>query len=296
MQNLNEIEIKKNLAKNLGELIKNDRLPHAILLQGGSSKIRAQLSAFLSCAFVCESKPKPCGGCRHCIKAVENNHPDIITFDPSNSGEKTFKINLVRELKDDAYIIPNEAQRKVYILKSADKMNIQAQNALLKLIEEPPIYARFILECESSSAMLQTIMSRVTLFDLGADICDISDELKEKADDLAQNLAASLLDPTELRFIRLSAEFEKDKNLFESVLPLLQLIFRDALVVKSGGCTSLSGHPELSNNIAARLTLKAIMQIISEIDGFKESLLRNANKNLLITRFTSQLRSVAYER
>ena len=87
------------------------------------------------------------------MKAGINSHPDVITVDPTAQNEKTFKIALVREMKDDAYIIPNEASRKVYILKSADKMNVQAQNALLKLIEEPPSYARFILECESSSAM-----------------------------------------------------------------------------------------------------------------------------------------------
>lgn len=296
MQNLNEIGIKKNLAENLGELIKNDRLPHAILLQGGSSELRAQLSAFLSRAFVCESNAKPCGVCRHCIKATENNHPDVITLDPAAIGEKIFKISLVRELKDDAYIIPNEAQKKVYILKSADKMNIQAQNALLKLIEEPPMYARFILECESSSPMLETIMSRVTSFDLGAEAYDISDELKQKADDLAQKLAAALLNPTELGFMRFSSEFEKDKNLFEPVLPLLQLIFRDALAVKVGSKAVLSEHSELCGKIASRLTLKSIMRIIEEIDSFKESILRNANKNLLITRFTSQIRSAAYER
>ena len=181
MINLNDIGIQNSLAENLAGLIKNGRLPHAIMLRGGSETLRQKLSLFLAEAFVCEGDAKPCSKCSHCIKAQNGNHPDVITADPSAQGEKMFKIALVREIKDDAYIIPNEARSKVYILRSADKMNIQAQNALLKLIEEPPEYARFILECDSSAAMLETIMSRVTLFDLGADNDEISDELRKKS-------------------------------------------------------------------------------------------------------------------
>ena len=145
MINLNDIGIQNSLAENLAGLIKNGRLPHAIMLRGGSETLRQKLSLFLAEAFVCEGDAKPCSKCSHCIKAQSGNHPDVITADPSAQGEKMFKIALVREIKDDAYIIPNEARSKVYILRSADKMNIQAQNALLKLIEvEKPLLTQII--------------------------------------------------------------------------------------------------------------------------------------------------------
>ncbi len=296
MLGLNDIGIKNSLAENLGGLIKNERLPHAIMLRGGSEALRQRLSLFLAEAFVCEGDGKPCGKCSHCLKAESGNHPDVITADPSAQGEKTFKIALVREIKDDAYIIPNEAKSKVYILRSADKMNIQAQNALLKLIEEPPQYARFILECDSSAAMLETIMSRVTLFDLGEDTDEISDELRKKACETAARLAAAILKPTELDFMRITAEFEKDKNLFEPTLPALQLIFRDAVVIKAGSSITLSDSADISREAAAKLTMNALMKLTREIDNFRESINRNANKNLLITRFSAVMRSSAYER
>lgn len=296
MLTADELGIRKELAENIKTLIKNDRLPHAILLRGSSARTRGSVSAFLAQAFVCEGENKPCGKCSHCMKAGINSHPDVITVDPASQNEKTFKIALVREMKDDAYIIPNEASRKVYILKSADKMNVQAQNALLKLIEEPPSYARFILECESSSAMLETILSRVSLFDLGADSDAVSDELRRKADDTAARLASAILKPTEYDFMKITAEFERDKELFEPVLPALQLIFRDAVIIKTGSNITLSNHADISREAASKLTLKALIKLTAEIDNFRESINRNANKNLMITRLSAVMRSAAYER
>lgn len=296
MLTADELGIRKELAENIKTLIKNDRLPHAILLRGAGSATRGKVSSFLAQAFVCEGENKPCGKCSHCMKAGINSHPDVITVDPAAQNEKTFKIALVREMKDDAYIIPNEASRKVYILKSADKMNVQAQNALLKLIEEPPSYARFILECESSSAMLETILSRVSLFDLGTDSDDVSDELRRKADDIAARLASAILKPTEYEFMKITAEFERDKELFEPMLPALQLIFRDAVIIKTGSNITLSDHADISREAASKLTLKALIKLTAEIDNFRESINRNANKNLMITRFSAVMRSAAYER
>lgn len=296
MLTADELGIRKELAENIKTLIKNDRLPHAILLRGAGSATRGKVSSFLAQAFVCEGENKPCGRCSHCMKAGINSHPDVITVDPAAQNEKTFKIALVREMKDDAYIIPNEASRKVYILKSADKMNVQSQNALLKLIEEPPSYARFILECESSSAMLETILSRVSLFDLGTDSDDVSDELRRKADDTAARLASAILKPTEYDFMKITAEFERDKELFEPVLPALQLIFRDAVIIKTGSNITLSDHADISREAASKLTLKALIKMTAEIDNFRESINRNANKNLMITRFSAVMRSAAYER
>ena len=296
MLTADELGIRKELAENIKTLIKNDRLPHAILLRGAGSATRGKVSSFLAQAFVCEGESKPCGRCSHCMKAGINSHPDVITVDPASQNEKTFKIALVREMKDDAYIIPNEASRKVYILKSADKMNVQAQNALLKLIEEPPSYARFILECESSSAMLETILSRVSLFDLGADSDAVSDELRRKADDIAARLASAILKPTEYEFMKITAEFERDKELFEPVLPALQLIFRDAVIIKTGSNITLSDHADISREAASKLTLKALIKLTAEIDNFRESINRNANKNLMITRLSAVMRSAAYER
>lgn len=286
--------INNKIANNINDIINKSRIPHSILIYGGSSEQRKYLSQYLACSFVCSEDKKPCGLCINCQKALSDNHPDIKTTDPEQVGEKIFKIALVRDIRTDAYIIPNEAQNKVYILRSADKMNVQAQNALLKIIEEPPEYARFILECESIAPLLDTIISRVSLYNLGSDKDETLDELKEKSWEIASKLANALTKPTELEFMRITSVFEKDKDFFPHVLKPLQIIIRDAVAIKVSSNVFIGKDTDTSRELASKLTLNALMKMINDIDEFNECIAHNANKNLLITRFSSVLRSSAY--
>ncbi len=281
------------ILKTINELIKNKKLPHAILIDAGSDSSRNELALYLASAFICKST-YPCDSCTDCLKIKNSSHPDVIISDPELINEKTFKIGVVRDIRKDAYILPNEAEHKVYILKNADKMNVQAQNALLKIIEEPPPYARFILVCESRAAMLETIMSRVTPFGLGADNDGISDEYALIADNLANDLAKALVNVTELEFMRLTAAFEKDKELFPLVLSSIQLIFRDAVAISTASDIILSSHRHTAELMASKLPLRALLALIENTEHFFDCLNRNANKNLLITRFCSVLRNTAY--
>lgn len=293
MMKLETIGLGKNLCSNIENLIANDRLPHAILLEAGSEKQRKDLSLFLAEAFVCQSNRKPCGQCSHCQKVAAACHPDVIVTDPYASNEKTFKTDSVRKIRTDAYILPNEADRKVYILRRADKMNPQAQNAMLKIIEEPPSYARFILDCESKAEMLPTILSRVSVFSLGEAQEQIVNKKQEKADATAAALADALWKLNEVEFMRQTAVLEKDKDLFEPVLNDLQLILRDAMVMKSSG-TAIAAHPEISKALSQKFTTKTLIHLLENTQHFHECLNQNANKNLLITRFCSVMRSTAY--
>lgn len=277
----------------IDEMIKNSRLPHAILIDGGNSDERDELAKYIASAFIC-TDGLPCNVCRHCQKIKSGSHPDILVIDPEALNEKTFKIGAVRDVITDAYILPNEAEHKVYILKNSDKMNIQAQNALLKLIEEPPLYARFLLLCESRASLLETIMSRVTPFNLGADNHALTDEYAQKADELADRLAKSLASVTELDFMRMTAVFEKDKDLFEYVLSAIQLIFRDAVSVNASNSQVLSNHPDTARLLASKFSLKTLILLIENTEHFSECIKKNANRNLLITRFCSVLRDTAY--
>ena len=293
MTDLKQMKLSENLNTIFSELIKKDRLPHAILLDGGNKETRNIVSNFLAASFVCTNENKPCGVCMNCIKAAGYNHPDIIISDPEKQNEKTFKIGLVREIREDAFIIPNEAPRKVYILKSADKMNVQAQNALLKIIEEPPSYARFILECESRASMLETVMSRVSAFNLGADIKQADDKLQQNAEELSISLAEALMKPTELDFLRLTAELEKNKELFAPLLYSIQMIYRDALIIKIGSEKTIM-NKEISRLLAAKFSVNALFGLVSICNEFFDSINKNTNRNLLITRFSSLIRKTAY--
>lgn len=133
---------------------------HAYIISGpaGSGKKLAasELSAGLMCS--CSVGLKPCGKCNACKKAARGIHPDIITV--FMEGKTSFLVNQARKIRNDVFIRPNEAERKIYILPDAANMQPAAQNALLKILEEPPEYAVFILICENSSSLFDTVRSR----------------------------------------------------------------------------------------------------------------------------------------
>ena len=124
-------------------------------------------------AVVCSERTgtRPCKKCIHCDKASRNIHPDIIVInkelikniDKEANKEKVnifVNVDVIRWIKRNVYIMPNESDQKVYIVEDADSMNINAQNAFLKMLEEPPKHTVFILCAENPAALLPTIRSR----------------------------------------------------------------------------------------------------------------------------------------
>jgi len=101
----------------------------------------------------------PCMTCTHCGKATRRTHPDIVYVNiPKDKRE--IVVDQIRDLKEDVIIVPNEAGKKAYIINDADLMNINAQNALLQILEEPPSHALFILRTQTPAALLRTVRSR----------------------------------------------------------------------------------------------------------------------------------------
>ena len=94
-------------------------------------------AAYIAKAAVCDGEDKPCDKCSNCHLACVGSHPDIITISPPK-GKKSITINEVRQIRNDAYVKPHKAGKKVFIIEGADVMPEQHQNALLKVIEEPP--------------------------------------------------------------------------------------------------------------------------------------------------------------
>ncbi len=151
------------LCERLGDYILSSRLPHAIILEGPHGTGKHTLSRLCAAALVCERKHEPsvslpCLSCLGCKKVMESKSPDVITL--GCEGKATIGIDAVRFLKEDISIIPNDSDYKVYIIEDADRMTVQAQNALLLTLEEPPAYAHFFLLCENSGLLLETIRSR----------------------------------------------------------------------------------------------------------------------------------------
>lgn len=146
--------LKENLRASAGK----GRLSHFYLICGPEGSGKRTLAQLLAAAAVCKEQDKPCLRCNACRKAMTGNHPDIITVtDPSH---KAVESKLVRQYREDMFVRPNEADKKVYIFPQ--ELNVTGQNILLKVLEEPPAYGVCILLTDNPEALLPTIRSRCT--------------------------------------------------------------------------------------------------------------------------------------
>lgn len=145
--------------------IDGGHLCHAYLFYGQKNIGKRSCAEFFAQAILCENENRPCGECRSCKKAAADIHPDIIVSE-NKEGKNNIHIDTIREIRRDAYIRPNESAYKIYIIPNAHDMTAAAANALLKVLEEPPAYAVFILTAESKKSVLETIASRCVSFEV----------------------------------------------------------------------------------------------------------------------------------
>ncbi len=163
---------------------------HAVILTSPDPAESLRQARLLAAAAVCErGGEQPCGQCRHCRKAMAGIHPDILTVrrltDDKGRQKREIGVEQIRQISADAVVLPNEARRKVYILEEADTMNIPAQNAALKLLEEPPAGAVFLLTAVNAARLLPTVRSRCAELSLNGE--------QSEADEQAKALAGAYL-------------------------------------------------------------------------------------------------------
>ena len=145
--------------------ISKKRIPHAIIIEGEEGLGKHTLSDFLSMAAVCGEDNAPCKVCKNCHLADIKSHPDISVTLPEE-GKKNISVAQIRSLKNETFVKPHQAKKRVFVIDGANTMNEQSQNALLKVLEEPPGDIVFILITESKAALLDTIISRCVTFTL----------------------------------------------------------------------------------------------------------------------------------
>ena len=166
MAGFSDIIGHNQIVDHLKNAIRMGKVSHAYILNGESSAGKMMLAEAFAMALQCESgNDESCMNCRSCHQAAERNQPDIIYL--THEKPNVISVDDIRhQLNNDIVIKPYSSKYKIYIVDEAEKMNVQAQNALLKTIEEPPAYGVILLLTTNADAFLPTILSRCITLNL----------------------------------------------------------------------------------------------------------------------------------
>ena len=153
------------LKRRLQESFRQGKTSHCYLLCGVEGSGQRTLALQMAAALECKDERNPgCGVCPACRKVLAKQHPDVITVD--DTEHKNVAVDIVRQARSDVFIRPNEGRKKVYIIPRGQDLGAPSQNALLKILEEPPEYAVFLILTTSAERLLPTIRSRAVQLQL----------------------------------------------------------------------------------------------------------------------------------
>lgn len=257
-------------------------LAHALIFSGAGERVDA--ARYAAAAFECVAEgEKPCLACAHCRKVMGDIHPDVAYVrDPEH---KELSAETVRAMRTDAFIRPNEGERKVYIFEDCAILNEKDQNILLKIVEEGPPYCAFLFCSENSAALLQTIRSRCVEVKLGAE-AGADEGGRGEALELCRLIATGSAASRAAFFARLeTAKIARDE---------LGALFEDARLVLSDALLTLYGETahtdtEVVSALARRLTKTQIMRTIDLLDTYRRSCAYNVGVGSALGGFAAEL-------
>jgi len=317
MPGFKDIIGQNQIREHLENAVNNDKVSHAYIICGEKYSGKKFISEVFAKALMCESETDvPCGKCRECLKVETRNHPDVIYVNhekPNIIGVEDIR----SQVNQDINIKPYSGKRKVYIIDEAEKMNPQAQNAILKTFEEPPEYAVILLLVTNAEVLLPTIRSRavtlnmkpvadelikkhlmetVLVPDYKADICVAfsrgnigkavlyanSDDFETLKNELLQILKnIKTIDISKImNYIKKPAS---DKGGISDFLDIIMIWYRDALLLKAqGNSNNLIFREELQyiNKVAESLSFEDFQAIFDAIELTKRRITSNVNAEL----------------
>ncbi len=316
---LSEFRGNAGVISELSAVMKNNTFPHAVIIDGAKGTGKRTLAGIIAQYCVCSSDNKPCGICSDCIKAQKGIHPDIFVADGYNVGE--MNIEAIRNIRTSAYIKPNEAEKKVYLLFNCEKMLQPAQNAFLKVLEEPPENVVFIMTAVSASSLLQTVRSRSRIFslyppDAEQTIKFLSDRFPDKTSDeiskattdsggniggaiellkgeseearlLAEQILSAIPLSTEYNLLLLTNKAVQNRAFAVNVLDALCELSAEC-VMASAGVKNVSS---IAEETAKKLSGKRLISLQSKISRARYLINTNLNLNLYGTWLCAELRN-----
>ena len=307
----------EEIISHLQNAIRLGKVSHAYIFGGEHGSGKKLLASLFAMTLQCQEHGiEPCMKCASCKKALNKNHPDIINI--THEKPNSIGIDEIRDqLINDVGIKPYESPYKIYIVNDADKLTLQAQNALLKTIEEPPAYAVVMLLADNPDALLPTITSRCVILSLKPvgdrlvkdylmDRMHIPDYQAEasfaqgnvgKAKQMANSAEFTELTENALRILKHSREMEvyelvdaikimsaEKQNIYD-YLDLFTMWFRDVLLFKATKEVDNLVFKEEINYIKERASVSSyegLEQIIDAIHMADSRLRANVNFDLVM--------------
>lgn len=276
------------VALRIREAAARGTLSHALLFTGAGALDAARYTA---AAMECQGQgERPCGVCPACRKVLADIHPDVVTVrDPEH---KNIAVEVVRSIRADAYIRPNEGQRKVYIFPDCALLTEADQNILLKVVEEGPPYAAFLFCAESAGQMLQTLRSRcVELLTRPTGTAESTPSAQEEG---AERLLRAVLVRRRGAVTEAAVELERRKLSREDLSQLLERcrgLFAAALVLFYGGQVSEEDQ-ELALLAAKTLTKAQIMGTIELLQKYREDCVYNVGPGHVLGAMAVELEGI----
>jgi DNA polymerase-3 subunit delta' len=305
----------RKILASLQETIKNDNVGHAYIFEGPDGIGRRETALSFAAMLMCEREQAPCGECKSCRLFAEGSNPD---FQEIYSADKSISVDDIRNVLRGLVIRPLYSRYKIIIINDADSMTVQAQNALLKSLEEPPPYVVFILTVQSGAAVTPTVKSRCQriLFDKLRDeeimqileerygrrkpewdfIVSYSDGVVGTALELVESpgyletrdevirAADQLLKPGDSDVFKIYELFEKNNDRTEFMLRIMLLFFRDIIIYNQTSNYNILINSDKKDMIIenAGAKLSAMLKCINAVWSAKRSLEYNANFQLAI--------------
>ena len=278
-------ELKKDpAAARIREAAGRGTLSHALLFTGGGDK--TGLARYAAAAMECmAAQGQPCGVCPACRKVLEDIHPDVITVrDPEH---KTIAVDVVRASRADAYIRPNEGQRKVYIFPDCALLTEQDQNVLLKIVEEGPPYAAFLFCAENPSQVLRTLRSRCVEIKLRPG-SEEDGEPSEAAEALCRAIGSRRRGAVAELAVRLEKK-KLDREALSAMLERSRAAFAAALLLLYG---QEPGEMEIAPFLAKNLTKSQIMSTIELLQKYHGECAYNVGPGHVLGALAAELEGI----
>lgn len=320
MSRFADIVGQEQIKEHLENAIKTNKVSHAYIINGERNAGKEFIAKVFAMALQCENRQEyePCQECRSCSQVRSGNHPDVIFITHEKPG--AIGVDDIRgQVNNDVAIKPYSAPKKIYIINEGEKMTVQAQNALLKTLEEPPEYAVILILTTNMETLLPTILSRCVVLnmkpvrndqikkflmenmeipDYKADICvafargnvgkarllaksEEFDKVKEEAITLLKYIGEMELNEV-VAAIKKINEFKFDVN---DYLDILSIWYRDVLLFKAThDANNLIFREEIQyiRRVADKSTYEGIERIIDALEKSKQRLNANVNFDLTI--------------